>query len=189
MRLPAPEQDLYASAVGTMIFQVQEIPLRPPEYDGVLCLFGLDEDKAAVERVLGERFGTITSCDVESAPAVVRFASHDAARAVRRIAEAALAACATDEEAKAALATALGLRCAGADTMYNERSYKGRRGENGRDDDDGRGWCAPRACAAKARMPRAPSSPRPDVILRPCRRPLLTSPRLVYVAGAASRTQ
>ena len=124
-----------------MILQVQEIPLRPPEYNGVLCLFKLDEDKATVERVLGERFGTITSCDVESAPAVVRFASHEAARAVRRIAEIALAVCATDEEAKAALATALGLRCAGADTMYNERSYKGRRGEDGRDDDDGRGWC------------------------------------------------
>jgi hypothetical protein len=30
--------------------------------------------------------------------------------------------------------------CGGIDTLYNERSYDGRRGEAGRADDDGRGW-------------------------------------------------
>ena len=43
--------------------------------------------------------------------------------------------------------------CAGADTLYNERSYDGRQGGEGFDDDNGRGWyalslslCAPCVC-------------------------------------------
>lgn len=33
----------YASAVGTTVLKLEEIPLRPKEYDGVLCLFGVDK--------------------------------------------------------------------------------------------------------------------------------------------------
>ena len=32
--------DVYASAVGTTVLQIKEIPPRPKEYDGALCLFG-----------------------------------------------------------------------------------------------------------------------------------------------------
>ena len=33
--------------------------------------------------------------------------------------------------------------CQALDTLYNDRSYDGRRNEDGgRSDDDGRGWCA-----------------------------------------------
>eukprot|EP00900_Chrysochromulina_parva_P027937 jgi/Chrpa1/9778/Chrysochromulina_OHIO_Genome00016827-RA len=32
---------IYASAIGTTVLQLKELPLRPPEYDGKLCLFDL----------------------------------------------------------------------------------------------------------------------------------------------------
>ena len=39
--------DLYASAIGTRVLQLKEIPQRPAKYDGMLCLFelvkGVDE--------------------------------------------------------------------------------------------------------------------------------------------------
>ena len=38
--------------------------------------------------------------------------------------------------------------CAGIDTWYNERSYNGRKGEEGLEDDDGHGWCARRRLLA-----------------------------------------
>ena len=50
----------------------------------------------------------------------VRFATHEAARAARRA------------------AAELKSICDGIDTLYNERSYDGRMGEAGRDDDEGR---------------------------------------------------
>ena len=34
--------DLYASAVGTTVLQLKEIPQRPRSYDGALCLFELE---------------------------------------------------------------------------------------------------------------------------------------------------
>ena len=36
--------DLYASAIGTTVLQIKEIPPRPKEFDGALCLFGLAAD-------------------------------------------------------------------------------------------------------------------------------------------------
>ena len=35
---------LYASAIGTTVLQIKEIPPRPKEFDGVLCLFGVADD-------------------------------------------------------------------------------------------------------------------------------------------------
>ena len=32
-----------ASAIGTTVLQIKEIPKRPPEFDGALCLFGVPE--------------------------------------------------------------------------------------------------------------------------------------------------
>ena len=37
--------DVYASAVGTTVLQIKEIPPRPTQCDGVLCLFNLKVDK------------------------------------------------------------------------------------------------------------------------------------------------
>ena len=31
---------LYASAVGTTVLQIREVPERPADLDGVLCIFG-----------------------------------------------------------------------------------------------------------------------------------------------------
>lgn len=114
--------DLYASAVGTTVLQIQEIPERPAEFDGALCLFNLAEgvDEAKITTAL-ERFGAIQDCKIGGWPsAVVRFSTHEAAVAAKRAAPLSI--------------------CDGADTLYNERSYHGRKGEAGRDDDEGRGW-------------------------------------------------
>ena len=113
-----------ASAVGTTVLQVKEIPPRPARLDGALSLFGClaDVDATAIQAALG-RFGTIVSCVREGDGATVVFETHKAALAARR---------ATDE---------LTHLCAGIDTQYNERSYDGRTGEGNYDDDRGRGWC------------------------------------------------
>ena len=66
-----------------------------------------------------------------ASPVIVRFSAHAAARAARRA------------------AAELVHICAGVDTRYNERSYDGRKGEAGFDDDDGRGWCG----GAQQRLP------------------------------------
>ena len=48
--------DLYASAIGTTVLQLKEIPLRPPELDGKLCLFDLADsvDERAIRAALEE---------------------------------------------------------------------------------------------------------------------------------------
>ena len=117
-----------ASAVGTTVLQLKEIPPRPAEYDGVLCLFGVADttDQPSLEEAVGV-FGTLVGIEMtgplrrDSGAVVVRFVTHEAALA-----------------AKAAGPVA-GLY-AGIDTLYNERSYDGRKGEAGREDDEGRGW-------------------------------------------------
>ena len=77
---------LYASAVGTTVLQIKEIPPRPADLDGVLCLFGVadETDEAAVEAALG-RFGTIVAITDRRKPPIeragemsVRFTSHRA---------------------------------------------------------------------------------------------------------------
>ena len=116
--------DVYASAVGLMVLQMKEIPPRPPEFDGKVCLFSLKEgvDEEKIRSVL-KRFGTVVECDMNRDPVVVTFASH--------------------EEALSAVQAGAPDLCDGIDTQYNERSYDGRAGEVDRRDDDGRGWCAP----------------------------------------------
>jgi len=136
--LRVPSQDLYASAIGTCILQLQEIPLRPKEYDGAICLWDLKEgvDESAIRMALQE-FGAIASCEL-GVLVVVRFDEHASAVAAKR---------ATSR------LTAL---CAGVDTLYNERSYGGRKNEEGLDDDNGRGWvrgAALRLARSDARVP------------------------------------
>ena len=115
--------DLYASAVGTTVLQIKEVPPRPDEFDGVLCLYNLAEgvDEPKIRATLA-RYGAIEDCKLGGWPsAIVRFSTHKAAVAAKRAAPLSI--------------------CDGVDTLYNERSYSGRRGEAGFDDDDGRGWC------------------------------------------------
>jgi hypothetical protein len=68
---------LYASILATTVLQIEEIPLRPAEFDGVVCLFKLsahvDENKVRAALI---GFGTIKSCDLSHSPPIVRFASH-----------------------------------------------------------------------------------------------------------------
>ena len=130
--------DVYASAVGTTVLQIKEIPPRPQEFDGALCLFGLKAgvDEAAVRQALSGDLSTeFESCDLafESTYGVVRFTTHEAAL-------------------RAKAANTFSELCGGVDTRYNERSYDGRgHGEGGRDGDEGRGLCDP---------PRALCTPR-----------------------------
>ena len=118
--------DLYASAIGTTVLQLKELPKRPPAFNGVICLYDVAEgvgEKAvreALERF--EHLGAIESVDMGASLATVRFATHEAALAARRA------------------APELAHIAGGVDTSYNERSYDGRTGEAAREDDDGRGW-------------------------------------------------
>lgn len=116
--------DLFASAAGTTVLQIKEIPPRPASYDGIVRLFGCQEgiDEAAIQNMLAS-FGRIISCEFDGADATVRFTTHAAALTVKQ---------ASEEFAHV---------FAGVDTQYIERSYDGREGEPGRADDLGRGWC------------------------------------------------
>ena len=114
-----------ASAIGTTVLQIKDIPSRPSKFDGAICLFGLVEGvkEHDVREQLNE-FGSIQSYEAGAGatPTIVRFSTHDAAVAAKRA---------------ASLLTSL---CGGIDTVYNERSYDGRHGDAGFDADDGRGW-------------------------------------------------
>jgi hypothetical protein len=96
---------LYASILATTVLQIEEIPPRPAEFDGVVCLFKLsanvDENKVRTSLV---GFGTIESCDLKRTPPIVRFASHLSAVKAKEV-----GACP-------------GL-CEGLDTLYNETPY------------------------------------------------------------------
>ena len=117
---------LYGSAIGTTVLQLKELPPRPREYDGKLCLFNVAPgvDEAAIKAALVP-YGEIVSCTLSTTarPAIVCFTTHTAAQAAMR--------------AAAQLVRIAG----GVDTVFNERSYDGRLGEAGFDDDEGRGWC------------------------------------------------
>ena len=110
-----------ASAIGTTVLQLKEIPPRPEEYNGAICIFDLADgvDEAHIRTIL-QRFGNIKSCEFiphNFPPAIVRFTTHAAALAAK--------------QASAELESVLGR----IDTLYNERSY------DGCDNDTGRGWC------------------------------------------------
>ena len=63
--------DLYASAVGTTVMQLKEIPKRDATYDGYVCIFGLKVDEEWLLATL-RSFGEITSVDLTSDPPTVR---------------------------------------------------------------------------------------------------------------------
>jgi hypothetical protein len=94
-------------------------------YNGALCLFDVvaGVDHVATRVALSE-FGNVVSCEDEEAVRIVRFTTHEEALQAKRA------------------APELTNIAAGIDTLYNERSYDGRSGEDGREDDGGRGWCA-----------------------------------------------
>ena len=126
------------------MLQLEEIPLRPKAFDGALCLWGVkeDADEAAICMALRE-FGTISSCELgDRAPVVVRFHEHDSALAAKRA------------------ASRLGNFCAGVDTLYNERSYGGRKGMQGLEDDEGRGWCCFEDALGRELVVRLVSNPK-----------------------------
>ena len=117
--------DVYASAVGTTVLQIKDVPSRPEEYDGVICLSDPRLPEAEIREAL-EEFGPINSIDSGMRFGFkltrVYFSTHEAALRAK---------------GEAARLT----HVAGhIDTRYNERSYNGRTGEVGREDDNGRGW-------------------------------------------------
>ena len=55
--------DLYASANGTTVLQIKEIPARPAEYDGLLCLGEVPEGLSEADLIARlQQFGEIESC-------------------------------------------------------------------------------------------------------------------------------
>lgn len=105
---------MYASAVGTSVLQLKEIPPRPKSFDGAICLFGVLQGilEENIRSVLC-RFGKIVSCELACGPmsdhAIVHLDTHEAAIAVIKAG------------ADLALCKAIGM-------LYNERPY------------DERGW-------------------------------------------------
>ncbi len=96
---------LYASILASTVLQIEEIPPRPAEFNGVVCLFKLSANvKEKAVRAALKRFGTIKSCDLSRSPPIVRFASHSSA-------------------VKAKEAGAWPGLCEGLDTLYNETPY------------------------------------------------------------------
>ena len=116
--------EVYASAISTAVLQLKEIPPRPVEYDCRVCLFGLAEGKTETAvRAAFERFGAVESVSLEPDDARVCFYTHESAHAAKR-------------------AGSVDGVCSGIDTEYNETSYDGRKDDpEGRDDDEGTGWC------------------------------------------------
>ena len=114
--------DMYASAVGTTVLQLKEIPPRPQAFDGRLCLFRL---KPGVnEEAIRDAFGEVglARCSLGDDPPTLLFPSHEAALRAKEVGR-------------------WSKLCEGVDTLYNERSYDGRHsGDGGRSEDNGRGW-------------------------------------------------
>ena len=96
--------DLYASAIGTTVLQLKEIPERPAEYDGQLALYELAQTSEAQIRAAFESYGTITKVELGGGhpPAIVHFTTHAAA-----------------EKAAAAGAPV----CKGQSALFNELPY------------------------------------------------------------------
>ena len=156
---PVQMGDLYASAIATTVLQIKEVPTRPAECDGALCVFLLRDREGAVLdvdentlRAALAKHGEIMRIELTGTlrarhgGVLVRFATHEAALAAKR-------------------AGPVAGVCVGVDTLYNERPY------------DERGWCVRYARAPRLFFSRAPPSPLPS-------RPLAAS----RMAGAASRT-
>ena len=66
------------------VLQIKELPPRPSEYDGLLCLGEVpaEVDEATLRAAL-QQFGTIQSCAAPAGPVLeylVRFTAHEAAK-------------------------------------------------------------------------------------------------------------
>ena len=167
--------DLYASAVGTTVFVLKEIPPRPKEFDGALALFGEMKDgvdEAAVRTAL-EHYGNIRSCALERSPPVVYFVEH--ASAVK-----AAGSVGADSIMSDCPCAALGF--CGAQLLYNERSYDGREGEPGRADDAGRGWCCFEGAVSGEILARLSAYPKMTQVLEK-----LPPKILLLASGSATR--
>jgi hypothetical protein len=120
-----PKRGTDASAIGTTVLQIKEIPSRPSELEGAVCIFGVAEGTSESEiRERFERFGKVKSYEVGAGktPSIVYFDTHQAA----------IAAVGSQSDFTAF--------CSNIGIQYNERSYNGRKGEEGLEDDTGRGW-------------------------------------------------
>ena len=98
---------LYASPRCVTVLRLTNIP-EPPEWgERSVCLFGLKNgiDEQAILATLGT-FGAIETCELDKAPAIVRFATRKAARA--------------------AVAAGAEQLCKGIGMLYNIRPYEQR---------------------------------------------------------------
>ena len=110
-----------ASAIGTTVLQIKEIPERPANFSGAVCLFHLHAGEGETRKRL-EKYGEIININAGagSTPTIVHFSTHEAALTAKRAA--------SDLESL----------CGYVDMLYNERSYDGRKDEDGLEDDTGR---------------------------------------------------
>ena len=104
------------------MLQIKDIPPRPPEYDGLLCLGGVPEGttEAAIKQAL-RRFGEIEDCKAPERLISlyrVKFTTHAAA-----------------EQAVDQVLKVQGL-CKFAFMAYNSRPY-----DDLEEEGEGRGWC------------------------------------------------
>ena len=117
---------LYASVTGTAVLQCKEVPQRPAQYDGRLCIFGESEASDELRRELARLGGSEdaeAACIVEATPyGFVRATFNEHIQAERVVAE-------------------LARRGRKAALEYNDRPYDG---------DGGRGWCIAEQGASKA---------------------------------------
>ena len=75
--------DCYASAIGTTVLQLKELPSKPASWDGTVCLFDVAKGvgEAGIKQALAE-FGTIVGYEERAwPPVIVTFATHEAAQA------------------------------------------------------------------------------------------------------------
>ena len=133
--------DLYASAVGTTVLQLKEIPARPANFNGVLCL-GQLTDGVGEEQVCAALggFGEIVLCQIGVHPgAHVTFATHEAAQ----------------------LAAAAKLTiCAYAFIAWNDRPY-----DDIDEGGEGRGWCVFEEGVSMELITRLESYPKMKAVL------------------------
>ena len=102
--------------------------MRPADMDGALCLFGVADGvtEAALRDALGSHAGQLRSCTLDGPlrrdhnAVVLELASHEVALDVKhRFHQAARRSSAAGESPLRRL-------CAGVDTLYNERSSRGK---------------------------------------------------------------
>ena len=145
-----------ASAIGTCVLQLKEIPPRPKELDGAISLWNVKDDLVEADiRLALDEFGVIVRCEIGNRrPVVVQFERHESAVAAK------------------AAAPRLGRVCAAIDTLYNERSYDGGSGgAEGREGDGGRGWCCFEDAVSSELVVRLSANPKVRTALAALQQP------------------